>query len=194
MSLLYTVEPLIQKTIMKNSTKTLSRKTRRTPKADAKMEMAFSIYRSQLPLYRKVEDKELFCKLNRNPLFDITTNLKKYKTRWVSAKAVGLESDEIVWDHFVQRSMVVRIIFDKMVQNPQMKLGGFQRLVKKYCQQVCITKDEHQLINTETRGKEDYNFTLYDKLGIKFVYNTSRGRKKNFHYEMYKNYGPLLAQ
>lgn len=179
-----------------------TRKTRKytsrpTAKNDAKLEMAFRVLRAQLPLYRKMKDNpenlELFAKMNRNPLFDTTQNLNLYKTRWVSKAAMKLEPTECVYEHFIQRSKAVKKIFECMDNNPQMKVGGFRILLKKYCKQVRITKEEHNLINIETRGNDDYNFTLYEKLGITFDYDVSRGRKKNFHYEMFKNYGHLLA-
>jgi hypothetical protein len=180
-----------------------TRKTRKytsrpTVKNDAKIEMAFKILRTQLPLYRKVKDNadelELFAKMNRNPLFDTTQNLNMYKTRWVSQAAMVSEPSECVYDHFVQRSKAVKKIYEAMDRNPNMKVGGFRTLLKKYCQQVRITKEEHNRLTVETRGSEDYNFTLYDKCGITFDYDITRGRKKNFHYEMFKNYGHLLAE
>lgn len=183
---------------MITKTKTRITRNRKSPKNDLKIEMAYKVLRTQLPLYRKIKDNpeelQLFASMNRNPLFDTTQGLKAYKTRWISMSAKQLPESDCVWDHFIQRSKSVIKIFDAMDKNPQMKVGGFRRLLKKYCQQVLISKEEHKLINIETRGNDDFNFVLYDRLGIKFDYNVSRGRKKNFHYEMYTKYGPLLAE
>jgi hypothetical protein len=166
---------------------------RRTPVTDAKTEMAYRIMKNQLPLYRKVEDKVMFSQLNRNLLFDIT-NVDRFKTKWISEKAKANPDLTRSWDHVLQRSSITQKIFEEMDRNPQMTLGGFIRLLNKYCSQVLLTKEEHKQVTGFTQNKDELNFEIYWVLGIKMIWNNQRGRKKDFYHEMEKNFGHLKKE
>lgn len=107
---------------------------------------------------------EEFCKRNRNPVFDITT-IKYFKT--------GLKSDLLIEnggdstdEHFIQRSKAMKVIFDRLSENPNMDDGEFITILKKYCSTVLISKEEHKLLNSTMRGKNKFNYEVYPEIGI----------------------------
>ena len=139
-----------------------------TPQLRTNIEETLEDFRCLIPRYSQVKNNsELlrkFCSRNRNPLFDVTNN-NQFKTGLGTVKA--LKTEKPVEDHFIQRTKAIRIIFQKLEDNPDMELKEFTSLLKKYCSTVSLTKDEHTMVTKISRQENDmFNWEIYEKCGI----------------------------
>jgi len=60
----------------------------------------------------------------------------------------------------------MKIIFNLLCENPNMKVDEFILLIKKYSSTISITKDEHKKITALTKNSNEINYHVYDKIGI----------------------------
>lgn len=107
-----------------------------------------------------------FCSRNRNPLWDIT-NISFFKTGLVSESAK--KSQNVCDDHFIQRRFSMMFIFDELIKNPNMSVDEFIKVILRYSSTIVITKDEHMLVTSRTKNTDEFNFKVYDELGIKVI-------------------------
>lgn len=125
-------------------------------------------FKCLIPRYCEVRDNELlfksFCSRNRNPLWDIT-NISYFKTGLMSESA-KTSTEKLCDDHFVQRKLSMKLIMDSLVKSPNMSVEEFIKLIKKYSSTVKITRDEHTLVSQKTKNNDQYNFKVYEELGI----------------------------
>ena len=125
----------------------------------------------KLLLYRFNEvkhDKKLldkFCCRNRNQIFDLTTT--KYFKTGLSSKKLNEVGGKYTDEHFIQRTMAIKIILDRLSKNPTMDVFEFIGLVKQYASTIRITKEEHSKIIKCVGKSKIFNYTVYDGLGIK---------------------------
>jgi hypothetical protein len=126
-------------------------------------------FKCLIPRYVEVKhDKnllELFCSRNRNPIWDIT-NISYFKTGLLSESAKSTTSDKLCDDHFIQRKLSMRLIMESLEKNPNITLEEFIFLIKKYSSTVKITKEEHSQVSQKTKKSNQYNFKVYEELGI----------------------------
>lgn len=120
-------------------------------------------FRSLLPRYMEVKNnKELlnkFCSRNRNPLFDISTS--KYFYSGLSSNDAK-NSPNFCFDHYIQRTKAVDLIFKELERDPDMEVERFIKLLKKYCSTVKITKEEHSRVSSYCKNNKDaYNYEAY---------------------------------
>lgn len=125
-------------------------------------------FKCLLVRYREYRgDDELvkeFCSRNRNPLFDITT-IKYFKTGFKSNGLIE-NGGTPVNEHYIPRVKSTEIIFEELYKNPDMGVGEFTELIKKYSSTISITKDEHTKITQLTKGTGVMNYLLYEQVGI----------------------------
>lgn len=108
-----------------------------------------------------------FCSRNRNPLFDLTS-IKYFSTDLISEEAKKEYSQQLVSDHYIQRSKAIKYIFSEIEKNPQMDVQTFIKLLKKYCSTVSITKKEHQNVTIFSKKNPEYlNYESYLACHIK---------------------------
>ena len=123
-----------------------------------------------LTRYHQVKDdktklKSFFVR-NRNPLFDLT-NCKFYKTGLISEGAKKLDKTELVDDHYIQRSKGIKFVFDELEKDPDMSLGVFISIVKKYSSTVKLSKEEHSKVTSFTKkNPTSLNYEIYSECGI----------------------------
>jgi hypothetical protein len=79
----------------------------------------------------------------------------------------NVKNEPTTKDHFIQRSLSMKLIFSEITKNPKMSTNKFIKLVSKYGATVEVLKSEHKRISTTTRGTQLYNFRVYDELGVK---------------------------
>lgn len=136
-----------------------------------KVSLTLEIFRSQIDLYSKIKDDtdllDDFMSLNRNPFFDLTNN-KFFKTGLLSneVKKSNLKNKDIVHDHFIQRKKSMNLLFNLLLENPNMSVDEFIVFMKQHSSTVGITKDEHMKVTIMAKGSDEYNFNLYVKCGI----------------------------
>jgi hypothetical protein len=135
-----------------------------------KISLTLEIFRSQIDLYSKImndaDSVNNFMSLNRNPFFDLTNN-KFFKTGLLSDEAKKLiKPKDIVHDHFIQRKKSMKILFNQLLDNPNMDVNEFIIFMKQYSSTVGITKEEHMRVTTIAKGRDEYNFDLYGDCGI----------------------------
>lgn len=126
-------------------------------------------FKALLPRFIKIKgDKKLlrkFCVRNRNPIWDLT-NTKYFKTGLKSLKSEN--SNDLVDDHFIQRSKAMFLIFEEIEKKPNITVEEFLFLLKKYCSTVQITKEEHVLVSLYAKQNPDfYNYESYLACGVK---------------------------
>ncbi len=135
-----------------------------------KIQEAFRDYRCLLPRYLEVKnDPKLLRKFftrNRNPLWDITS-AKFFDTGLMSNEA-KCGDEKLTNDHYIQRSLAVKMIFDEIANDYNMSLDKFTDMIKRYCSTLKITRKEYRrLINLAKQSPGVYNYNLYTKAGIK---------------------------
>jgi hypothetical protein len=141
---------------------------RLTPQLETNIKETLEDFRCLIPRFSEVKNNpELlrkFCSRNRNPLFDVTSN-NQFKTGLGTKRA--LKTVKPVEDHFIQRTKAVRIIFEKLEDNPDMEFEEFVSILKKYCSTVSLTKDEHTEVTKISKQESDMlNWEIYQKCGI----------------------------
>ena len=107
------------------------------------------------------EDKlKKFFVRNRNPIWDIT-NSKFFKTGLMSETAKN-SHEELVDDHYIQRSKAMKFIFEELDKNKNMSVKEFIFLLKKYCSTVKLTKEEHIKVTVMAKKNPTYlNYETY---------------------------------
>jgi hypothetical protein len=122
--------------------------------------------------YMEVKDNEelmdMFLSRNRNPIFDLSSN-KMFRTGLVSNEVKKMTTKGIKGkadDHFIQRKMSMRYIFEYIVSHPDIGYDDFARLLVKYNSTVRLTKEEHDRVTDYAKGKGMFNFELYEQCGI----------------------------
>ncbi len=126
-------------------------------------------YLALLPRWRVVKNnpitKHKFCSRNRNPLFDISSS-KFFKTNFGSEE--GLKLKKPVYDHFIQRTKAVELVFEKLDSEPEIELLDFVSFLKKICSVVALTESEHRTITSYCKkNKALYNYQAYEHCGIR---------------------------
>lgn len=121
--------------------------------------------------YKQVKDDEIklksFFVRNRNPLWDLT-NCKFFKTGLLSEGAKNSPKEDLVDDHYIQRSKGLKFIFSELEKNPNMTLDSFINIVKKYSSTVKLSKEEHAKVTTYAKKHTNYlNYETYLACGIK---------------------------
>jgi hypothetical protein len=128
-------------------------------------------FKALLSRYRKIKNDEIklkqFFVRNRNPIWDIT-NCKFFKTGLSSDSAKNYSSDQLVDDHYIQRSKAMKFIFFELDKNECMDLEKFLFLLKKYCSTVKLTKEEHTKVTVVAKQNPTYlNYESYLACKIK---------------------------
>jgi len=124
----------------------------------------------KLLMYRFNESKgdnvlfDKFCCRNRNQIFDLTTT--KYFYTGLTSRRYAELGGKFTKEHFIQRTIAVKIILDKIAKNPTMDVFEFIVLVKLYASTIRITKEEHSLIVKKIGKSKTLNYTVYEELGI----------------------------
>ncbi len=126
-------------------------------------------YLALLPRWKTVKNipmaKQKFCSRNRNPLFDISS-FRFFKTNFGSEQ--GLKLKKPVYDHYIQRTKAVELVFEKLEQEPKIELLDFVSFLKKICSVVALTEDEHKIVTSYCKkNKGLYNYQAYERCGIK---------------------------
>jgi len=121
--------------------------------------------------YKQVKDDEIrlrsFFVRNRNPLWDLT-NCKFFKTGLLSEGAKMAFKEDLVDDHYIQRSKGLKFIFSELEKNPNMTLDSFIIIVKKYSSTVKLSKEEHAKVTGYAKKNPTYlNYETYLACGIK---------------------------
>lgn len=128
-------------------------------------------YKALIPRYRSVKNDanllKKFCSRNRNPLWDIS-NCRTFITGLCSERAYS--SEKVVYDHYIQRTKAVKILFDELDFNPNMRPKEFLECLIKYCSVVSLTEEEHKKVTGYCKLKENreiFNYEAYLVFGIK---------------------------
>ena len=111
---------------------------------------------------------DLFLSRNRNPIFDLSTN-KMFRTGLMSNEVIKMGTKTIkgkVDDHFIQRKMAMKYIFDYIVSHPDIGYDEFESLLIKYTSTVRLTREEHDRVTKLAKGTDKFNFDLYEQCGI----------------------------
>ena len=142
-----------------------------TKKQRFKIEETLKDFKCLAPRFNEIKDNprlvRSFCSRNRNPLWDVT-NIKYFSTGLKSKGVLENPNNErVTKDHFIQRSLSMRLIFDEITKNPKMSTNKFIKLITKYGSTVEVLKSEHKKIGATTRNTQLYNFRVYDELGVK---------------------------
>ncbi len=149
-----------------------------TEKKMKKFQMSLDSFRCLIPMYEKVKDnpQELydFCMLHRNPAFDIS-GTSQFNTGVISKSARNSQSKKCK-DHFIQRSLSMKFVFDEIHRNPNMEINQFIEICLRYFSFVTVTKQEHDMVTSMAKKTGKYNFQLYRKCGIK-LYGVGRHTK-----------------
>lgn len=122
--------------------------------------------------YMEVKDNmelmDMFLSRNRNPIFDLS-NYKMFRTGLVSNEVKKMTTKGKKGkadDHFIQRKMAMKYIFEYIVSHPDIGYDEFVVLLKKYASTVRLTKGEHDRLTDYAKGKGVFNFELYEECGI----------------------------
>lgn len=109
--------------------------------------------------------KKKFCSRNRNPLFDIS-GCRFFKTNLGSLE--GIKVNNPVYDHYIQRTKAVELIFRQFEVNPDIEITEFIRILRKYCSVVALTKEEHKKVTIYCKKHpEVFNYQAYEACGIR---------------------------
>ena len=134
-----------------------------------KIEETLKDFKCLVPRFIEVkEDKVLlkeFCSRNRNPIWDLT-NINYFKTG-LKSEGLILNGGKGVDDHYIQRSVCMEIIFDKLSEKPNMDVDEFIKILRVYSSTVLLTEKEHRDVTTYTKNTDIMNYVAYDKVGIK---------------------------
>lgn len=139
-------------------------------KQKLKLQETLKDFKTLLPRYSEVQNSprllKSFLSRNRNPLWDIT-NTKSFSTGLVSNGYKSRDEDtKVSVEHYIQRSLAMRIIFDELSKNPEMSVREFTSILKRFCSTIKVTKEEHKLITKMVRNTGIFNFRLYQQAGI----------------------------
>ncbi len=131
----------------------------------SKIEETLEDFKVLLIRYRNIRGNEnklkQFFVRNRNPIWDVT-NCKFFKTGLMSESAKDIELNQLVDDHFIQRSKAMRFIFSELDKNENMELSQFIQLLKKYCSTVKLSKEEHSKVTVVAKQNPTYlNYESY---------------------------------
>lgn len=131
----------------------------------SKIEETLEDFKVLLIRYRNIQGNEnklkQFFVRNRNPIWDVT-NCKFFKTGLMSEAAKDIELNQLVDDHFIQRSKAMRFIFSELDKNENMELNQFIQLLKKYCSTVKLSKEEHSKVTVVAKQNPTYlNYESY---------------------------------
>ena len=107
-----------------------------TKKQQFKIEETLKDFKCLAPRFNQIKDNprlvRSFCSRNRNPLWDIT-NIKFFSTGLKSKGVLENTTDEkVTKDHFIQRSLSMKLIFSEITKNPKMSTKKFTNLITKY--------------------------------------------------------------
>lgn len=145
----------------------MKNKVRLNKKQIKKIELTLNIFKSQVNLYNSIKNdtelSDIFFSLNRNPLFDLT-DISYFRTG-LSSEGVK-NGGKIVHDHYIQRKKAMKILFDTLSENKNMKLEEFVTFLCKYGSTVAITKEEHQIVTMKAKNTNVLNYELYEQCGI----------------------------
>ena len=91
-------------------------------KQKMKLQETLKDFKTLLPSYSEVQSSPIlmksFLSRNRNPLWDIT-NTKAFSTGLVSNGYISRDEEtKVSVEHYIQRSLAMRIIFDELSKNP----------------------------------------------------------------------------
>lgn len=139
-------------------------------KQKMKLQETLKDFKTLLPRYSEVQSSprllKSFLSRNRNPLWDIT-NTKAFSTGLVSNGYISRDEEtKVSVEHYIQRSLAMRIIFDELSKNPEMSVREFTSILKRFCSTVKVTREEHKLISKMTKNTGIFNFRLYQQSGI----------------------------
>ena len=128
-------------------------------------------FKALLPRYRSLKDDETkskqFFVRNRNPVWDVT-NCKFFRTGLMSEDAKDLPLDQLVDDHYIQRSKAMRFIFSELDRDENMSVEKFISILKKYCLTVKLSKNEHSKVTVVAKQNPTYlNYESYLACKIK---------------------------
>lgn len=125
-------------------------------------------FKCLVPRFNEVKDDKVllreFCLRNRNPIWDLT-NINYFKTG-LKSEGLILNGGKGVDDHYIQRSLCMRIIFGELGKNPDMDVEGFIRLLRMYSSTILLTEKEHKDITVYTKNTDIMNYVGYEKIGI----------------------------
>ena len=127
-------------------------------------------FRVLLGRYRKLKNDDVrsrnFFVRNRNPIWDIS-QAKYFKTGLLSNLAKNTPIQDLVDDHFIQRSRAMKFIFSELDKNENMTESQFISCLKKYCSTVKLTKEEHQKVTIFAKQNPSFlNYEIYLKCNI----------------------------
>ena len=118
--------------------------------------------------YNEVRDNETllncFCSRNRSQLWDLTS-VNFFRTGLMSQKLIDF-GGTTVDDHYIQRIISTKIIFELLRENPDMSVDEFIILVKRYVSTISIAKDEHMKITPYVKKTGKINYMAYEDVGI----------------------------
>ena len=141
-----------------------------TKKQRFKIEETLKDFKCLVPRFNEIKDNprlvRSFCSRNRNPLWDVT-NIKYFST---GLKSKGVlenpNGEKVSKDHFIHRSLSMKLIFAEITKCPKMSTNKFIKLISKYGSTIEVLKSEHKRIGLTTRNTQLYNFRVYNDLGI----------------------------
>jgi hypothetical protein len=117
----------------------------------------------------KNDDSKLksFFVRNRNPLWDLT-NCKFFQTGLLSEGAKNSNKNQLVDDHFIQRSKGIKFVFSELEKNPNMDLFTFINVVKRFSSTIKLSKEEHAKVTSFAKKNPSFlNYETYLACGIK---------------------------
>jgi hypothetical protein len=131
-----------------------------------KISETFEDFKALVPRFISVKDDSekfrLFCTRNRNQIWD----LQMFKTGLISEAAKGVKRELRTEEHFFNRSLSSKIIFEMLVENPEMTLDEFIKILVKYTSTIILTKEEHNRLTPLTKGSFKKSYQDYVNCGI----------------------------
>lgn len=134
-----------------------------------RIEETLKDFKCLIPRFNEVKNDRIllkeFCSRNRNPIWDLT-NINYFKTG-LKSEGLILNGGKGVDDHYIQRSVCMEIIFNKLTEKPNMDVDEFIKILRVYSSTVLLTDKEHRDVTTYTKNTNIMNYVAYDKIGIK---------------------------
>lgn len=134
-----------------------------------RIEETLKDFKCLIPRFNEVKNDRIllkeFCSRNRNPIWDLT-NINYFKTG-LKSEGLILNGGKGVDDHYIQRSVCMEIIFNKLSEKPNMDVDEFIKILRVYSSTVLLTDKEHRDVTTYTKNTNIMNYVAYDKIGIK---------------------------
>jgi hypothetical protein len=134
-----------------------------------RIEETLKDFKCLIPRFNEVKNDRIllkeFCSRNRNPIWDLT-NINYFKTG-LKSEGLILNGGKGVDDHYIQRSVCMEIIFNKLTEKPNMDIDEFIKILRVYSSTVLLTDKEHRDVTTYTKNTNIMNYVAYDKIGIK---------------------------